>query len=203
MPRNKAVAVTDGPPANTSDTSVERLFFENGASWYWVLTGPVAAAIMLGIEINSGLGPRLVVPGFFLVMVSGFIALQVKAARIHTSVELTPDTLRQGTEELRIDEIVRVIQEPAQPMKSATARPLMTLLYPRAHKEDDGTAPKWQYSRALGELTGVPRGRVGIGLKLTQDRTVQAWARRHGTLRVALNDLVEQRQRRDNPPTGP
>jgi hypothetical protein len=186
--------MAEGPRARTSDTAVEPLFFENGASWYWVLTGPLAAVIMLGIEINSGLGPRPLVPAFFLVMVSGFLALQIKAARIHTSVELTPDMLRQGTEELRIDEIVRVIPEPAVPLKKAAARPLLGMLYPRALvKEDDGSAPKWQYSRALGELSGVPRGRVGIGLKLTQDRTVQAWARRHAALRAALNELIEQR----------
>jgi hypothetical protein len=191
--------MAEGPRADTSDTAVQPLFFENGASWYWVLTGPLAAVIMLGIEINSGLGPRPVVPAFFLVMVSGFLALQIKAARIHTSVELTADTLRQGTEELRIDEIVRVIPEPAVPLKKAAARPLLGMRYPRAlANEDDGSAPKWQYSRALGELSGVPRGRVGIGLKLTQDRTVQAWARRHAALRAALNELIEQR--RNKPP---
>ena len=44
--------------------------------------------------------------------------------------------------------------------------------------EDDGeddaaaeAARKWQSARAIGELTGVPRGRTGIGLKLTGGRT--------------------------------
>ena len=82
--------------------------------------------------------------------------MQVKAARIHTSVELTPDALREGTETILVDEIVTI--------------------YPEAKGPE---TPKWQSARALGELTGVPRGRTGIGLKLTNDRTAQAWARRH------------------------
>jgi hypothetical protein len=168
--------VADGRPTDTSQRALEPLFFEVGASWYWVLTGPVSALIMLWIEINSGLGPRLLVPAFFLVLVSGFVALQVKAARIHTSVELTADKLREGTEELPVDQILQVFQELPVSPKSG--------LEPR----------KWQASRALGELTGVPRGRVGIGLKLTHDRTVQAWARRHRELRAVLTELVEQRR---------
>jgi hypothetical protein len=102
--------------------------------------------------------------------VTGFLAIQVKAARIHTSVELTPDHLRQGTERVRVDDIVRIYPEPT-----------------------GAEEPKWQSARALGELTGVPRGRTGIGLKLTNDRTAQAWARKHQQLRAALTQLVEER----------
>ena len=103
-------------------------------------------------------------------LVSGFLAIQVKAARIHTSVELTPDHLRQGTERMRVDDIVRI--------------------YPQPKGEEE---PKWMSARALGELTGVPRGRTGIGLRLANDRTAQAWARKHQQLRVALAHLVEER----------
>ena len=78
--------------------------------------------------------------------------------------------LRQGTERLRVDDIVRIYPEPKGP-----------------------DVPKWQSARALGELTGVPRRRTGIGLKLTNDRTVQAWARKHEALRAALTHLVEER----------
>jgi hypothetical protein len=99
-----------------------------------------------------------------------FLAIQVKAARIHTSVELTVDELRQGTEITRTDEIVRI--------------------YPEATGAE---TPKWQYARALGELTGVPRGRTGIGVRLTNDRTAQAWARKHHQLRAALTNLLEER----------
>ena len=115
------------------------------------------------IQMSAGYGIQLLIPGVFLVLVTGFLAIQVKAARIHTSVELTPDHLRQGTERIRIDDIVRIYPEPKGPEE-----------------------PKWQSARALGELTGVPRGRTGIGLKLTNDRAAQAWARKHQQLRAAL-----------------
>ena len=151
------------------------LFYEPGASWYWVLMGPAAAATMMLIERWSGAGVGLVVPAIFLVLVSAFVALQVKAARIHISVELTEDALRQGTETILLREIVQV--------------------YPEAeHLEASGTdVARWQSARALGELTGVPRRRVGIGLKLSGGRTAQAWARRHRQLRAALTPLVQER----------
>ncbi|HEY6645595.1 MAG TPA: DUF3093 domain-containing protein [Mycobacterium sp.] len=152
-----------GPPP-------EVLFYEQGASWWWLLAGPGAGIAMALIQLSAGYGIQLLVPGIFLVLVGGFLAIQVKAARIHTSVELTPDHLRQGTERVRVDDIVRI--------------------YPEPKGEDE---PKWMSSRALGELTGVPRGRTGIGLKLTNDRGAQAWARKHRQLREALTHLVEER----------
>ncbi|MBV8928687.1 MAG: DUF3093 domain-containing protein [Mycobacteriaceae bacterium] len=174
--------MTDRPQAHTSETAVEPLFHEIGASWYWVLAGPISAGVMLWIETNSGNGPQWPVPLAFLVLVGGFIALQVKAARIHTTVSLTPGTLRQGTEELPVDEIQRVYQElPVSPKSGLQVH-------------------KWQSSRALGELTGVPRGRVGIGLKLVDGRNVQAWARRHAKLRADLTELVDHR-RHESPDT--
>jgi hypothetical protein len=151
------------------------LFYEPGASWLWVLAGPAAAASMILIEIWSGAPVSLVVPAIFLVMVSAFIALQVKAARIHVSVELTEDALRQGTETLLVREIVKVYPEAENSPKS------------------DKPLAKWQSARALGELAGVPRGRLGIGLRLTGGRTAQAWARRHRHLRDALTPLVQER----------
>lgn len=148
----------------------EVIFHEQGASWWWLSAGPGAGIAMALIQLSAGYGIQLLVPGVFLVLVGGFLWIQVHAARIHTSVELTPDYLRQGTERLRIDDIVRIYPEPTGPDE-----------------------PKWMSSRALGELTGVPRGRKGIGLKLTNDRTAQAWARKHHMLRSALTHLVEER----------
>ena len=141
------------------------LFYEPGASWYWLLAGPAAAAAMILIEMSSHAGVGLLVPAIFLVMVSAFLGMQVKAARIHTSVELTEDALRQGTETILVREIVKV--------------------YPQAENSVASGQPlaQWQTARALGEMVGVPRGRVGIGLKLTGGRTAQAWARRHRHLR--------------------
>jgi hypothetical protein len=151
------------------------LFYEPGASWLWVLSGPAAAASMILIEMWSGAAISLWVPAIFLVMVSAFIGLQIKAARIHVSVELTHDALRQGTETILVREIVKVFPEPENSVKS------------------DKPLAKWQESRALGELFGVPRGRTGIGLKLTEGRSAQAWARRHRHLRDALTPLVQER----------
>jgi hypothetical protein len=148
----------------------EVLFYEQGASWWWTAAGPAAGIAMALIQLSAGYGIQLLVPGVFFVLVTGFLAIQVKAARIHTSVELTPDRLRQGTELLRIDDIVRIYPEPTGPDE-----------------------PKWQSARALGELTGVPRRRTGIGLRLTNDRTAQAWARKHQLLRSSLTHLVEER----------
>ncbi|BBY87191.1 DUF3093 domain-containing protein [Mycolicibacterium tokaiense] len=195
------------------------LFFENGASWYWVLAGPAAAAAIIGIQITSGAGVQWVVPVVFLVLVSGFIAVQIKAARIHTSVELTPTSLRQGTQTMSLDEIVAVYPAPKnatrsyyddrrlnksagrsnalanRALKKAGVDPAeLPEPAPTPRQDDDSaTVAKWQSARALGELTGVPRGRTGIGLKLTGGRTAQAWARRHVELRAALTELVESR----------
>ncbi|WP_442931966.1 DUF3093 domain-containing protein [Mycobacterium sp. 050134] len=151
------------------------MFYEPGASWYWVLLGPVSAVSMVLIEVWSGAGVGLLVPAIFLVLVSAFVALQVKAARIHVSVELTEDALREGTETILVREIVRVYPEPEN------------------HEASGKELAKWQSARALGELVGVPRGRVGIGLRLTGGRTAQAWARRHRQLRAALTPLVQER----------
>ena len=95
----------------TDGVVVPPLYHEVGASWYWLLAGPVSAAIMLYIEVNAGIGARVVPPLFFLLLVSGFLAVQVKAARIHTSVELTHDKLRQGAETIDVASIVRIFPE--------------------------------------------------------------------------------------------
>ena len=58
---------------------------------------------MMLIQISQRLRlPKPLVPGIFLVLVTGFLAVQVKAARIHTSVELTAKYLREGTETILI-----------------------------------------------------------------------------------------------------
>jgi len=171
----------EGVTAGT-ETEAAPIFREVGASWYWLLAGPISAAVMLWIEKSNGNGWQLTVPVFFLVTVSGFIGLQVKAARIHTSVVLTPETLRQGTETSKVSEIVHVYPEPGSPLTSPK------------------DVERWQSARALGELVGVPKGRTGIGLRLTGGRTAQAWARRHRHLRNLLTPLVEERVGPYQPP---
>lgn len=150
------------------------LFVEKGASWLWVLAGPAAAVAMLMIQVSSGNGYNPLVPVTFLIVVTGFLAIQVKAARIHTAVVLTEQTLQQGTDTLRLADIVGVYPPPENSVRS------------RRKLE------KWQTARALGELSGVPRGRTGIGLRLTEQRNVQAWARNHRGLRAALVALKQE-----------
>ena len=137
------------------------LFYEPGASWWWVATGPASGIAMLLIQMSAGLGFQWLVPTVFFVLVSTFV---------HTSVELTPTTLREGAERVPIDDIVRIYPEP-----------------------EGNEEHKWMSARALGELTGVPKGRTGIGVKMTNDRTAQAWARKHRQLRSQLVHLIEER----------
>jgi hypothetical protein len=150
--------------------AVNVLFYEQGASWWWVLAGPLSAVAMILIQMSAGLGFQWLVPMIFFALVSTFVAVQVKAARIHTSVELTPTMLREGTERIHIDDIVRI--------------------YPAPEGNEE---TRWMSARALGELTGVPKGRTGIGIKMTNDRTAQAWARKHQQLRAQLVHLVDER----------
>jgi hypothetical protein len=157
------------------DAEPKPLFYEPGASRLWVAAGPLAAVSMILVQVSSGQGVHLLIPGIFLVMVSLFVGLQVMAARIHTSVELTASALRQGTETILVSEIVKVFPEPEHSVVSGK------------------DLANWQSSRALGELAGVPRGRRGIGLKMTGDRSAQAWARRHRQLRAALTPLIQER----------
>lgn len=159
--------------SDPAPTAGQPLFFETGASWYWVLFGPAAGALLLLLQSSSGYGVQPAIPLVLTVLVSIMLAVQVKAARIHVSVELTADTLRQGTEIIRVADILGIYPEAPQPTGWGK-------------KELE----KWQESRSLGELNGVPRRRGGIGLRLTGRRTVQAWARHHRGLRAALAPLV-------------
>ena len=61
--------------SSARDTNPKPLFYESGASWYWVLAGPLSAVSMILIEVWSGAGVGLLVPAIFLVMVSLFLAL--------------------------------------------------------------------------------------------------------------------------------
>ncbi|MDR3661717.1 MAG: DUF3093 domain-containing protein [Mycobacterium sp.] len=142
------------------------LFSEPGASWWWLVLGPFSGGSIAAMQLWSSHRLDPLVPVVFLVLVTGFLGLQIKAGRLHTSVELTHEYLRQGTESVRVESMIG--------------------LYPEASGSE---APLWQSCRALGELTGVPRGRTGIGLKLAGGRTAQAWARRHRTLRAQLEAL--------------
>ncbi|ALR13066.1 hypothetical protein BST43_02035 [Mycobacteroides saopaulense] len=141
-----------------------RLFYEPGGRWRWLLLGPLAGLIMFGLQVWGKGGYSLVMPLITAAIVAFFISLQIYAARVHATVELTPTELRQGGETLAVSQI--------------------KWLYP----EDDRHV--WEESRPLGELTGVPKGRKPVGLRLTGGRRAQAWAKKHQELRTALATLV-------------
>lgn len=151
------------------------VFAEPGARWVTLLGVPVFIAIGLAYDAWWGSGLRWfvwVLAGLVLAVIGSWI---VHAAREHTSVELTAEELRQGTESLPVDEIVTVFG-PA----------------PKAKRADD--LERWQRGRALGEISRVPRGRRPVGLQLRRGSVVQAWARDDVALRAALTDLVEARR---------
>lgn len=179
-------------PDDQSLPDDQPLYSEVGASWYWLLAGPVAGLCMTLVQIRAGVGFQPFVPALFLVLVSGMLALQVKAGRIHTSVELTATSLREGTEVLPVDQILEVFPEPENTVRAAG---FMEKWQGRTLGVNaTGPLEKWQTSRTLGELSGVPRSRTPIGLRLTGGRLVQAWARHPDALRAELVRLVEARR---------
>ncbi|NLU84126.1 hypothetical protein [Rhodococcus sp. HNM0569] len=160
--------------SDATNAHPDALFFEPGGRWRTVAYGPAFCLVVLIAELLTG--PQIVHWFAFVVfaaLLAGLVAVQVVAARTHASVELTDTVLRQGTEELPVDEIAAVLP-PADP--------------------DDWDSPDWESARALGELTGVPRRRNGIGLRLRGGGLVRAWARDDDSLRAALEAVVDRRQ---------
>lgn len=157
--------MTDEPQteADADAPEGEELFYEAGGSWWVVAIGPVMIAAVLILEIVGGGRIHWPVLTIFGVVLVGFALLQVAAARQHVSVRLTETTLRQGAQTIGLNEIAEVY--PAN--RSAE------------HK-------KWESARALGELPAVPRRRKGVGVKLTNGKLAQAWARDVDVFRTEL-----------------
>ncbi|MBF6334345.1 hypothetical protein IU450_00430 [Nocardia abscessus] len=147
------------------------LFTEPGARWRAVAYGPILCLAVLALELVTGGSMHWFALLFCAALIAGFVALQVVAGKRHVSVELTPETLRSGTESLPLSSIADVLPE---------------------RDEDSWDDEEWESARALGELTGVPRRRTGIGLRLADGSLVQAWAKDHRALRTALTEALER-----------
>ncbi|BDT93957.1 membrane protein [Nocardia sputorum] len=133
--------------------------------------GPILCLAVLVLELVTGGDVHWFALVFCAALIAGFVALQVVAGKRHVSVELTSQTLRSGTESLPLSSIAQVLPE---------------------RDEDSWDDEEWESARALGELTGVPRRRTGIGLRLADGGLVQAWARDHKALRTALTEAVQR-----------
>lgn len=174
-------SVTNGPiePTEPEASRVAEpeaaLFLEEGARWRAVAYGPVFCVIALVIELFTGPVVHWFALSLFAVILAGIVSLQVTAARRHVSVLLTATALRQGAEEVPLDEIAEVL--------------------PEADPYADEPQP-WESARSLGELSGVPRRRYAVGLRLRDGSYAQAWARDDDGLRRALTAALAQVQGR-------
>lgn len=163
--------MNDAHPAVTAPSDPV-LFSEPGGRWRTVAYGPLLCLIVLILELVIGRGAiHWFGLAFCAALLAGFVALQVVAGRRHVSVELTESSLRQGTETVALDSIARIFPE---------------------HDDESWDDDPWQSARALGELTGVPRRRTGIGLKMRGGGMVQAWARDHKELRAQLTAALDR-----------
>ncbi|MFQ6326414.1 hypothetical protein ACLMAL_09790 [Nocardia sp. CWNU-33] len=147
------------------------LFAEPGARWRSVSYGPGLCLIILFIELVTATAVHWFALIFCAALIAGFVVLQVIAGRRHVSVELTDSILREGTETLPLSAVAAVLPE---------------------RDEDSWDDEDWESARALGELSGVPRRRGGIGLRLVDGSFVQAWAKDHRGLRAALTEALDR-----------
>lgn len=155
-----------------SDSPV--LFAEPGARWSALAWGPAFCSIALVVELLTGPVVHWFALALFALLLVGFTYVQISAARRHVSVELTSSYLRQGTETVELDDIDVVLP-------------------PADYSDGDYEPKKWETARVLGELSGVPRRRQGIGVRLVGGALVQAWAKDDDGLREALEEVLVKR----------
>lgn len=124
------------------------LFHEPGGRWRALLWGPAFCLVVLAVELASGPVIHWFALALFSLILVGLTYVQLRAARMHVSVELTTRQLRQGTETVDVAEI--------------------TEIFPPAEYEDGEYEPKkWETARVLGEALGgaaqTARHRVATG----------------------------------------
>ena len=107
------------------------LFVEWGARWRALAWGPVFCLVALIVELTTGPVVHWVALAVIAVVLMGFTAIQIVAARRHVTVVLTPDELTQGTENVAVADIAEVFPEPD-------------------YVANGNTLEKWQSARVLG-----------------------------------------------------
>lgn len=141
-------------------------FCEPGGHWRAIAYGPLLCLAVFVLELILGGAIHWFALALCAVLLAGFAGIQVVAARRHASVSLTDTAVRCGTETLALSEVAEVLDPDA-----------------------DNLAP----TRVLGELSGVPRRRTGVALRLRDGARVQAWARDDTTLRRELTAALQAR----------
>lgn len=148
----------------TQDADEQVLYEEPGASWWALSFGPAFGLVGVGIELLTT-GPVFwwLWAGVAAVLF-GFSLLWVYARRSFCVIRLTEKSLRQGQEELAVEEIAEVVDAGDE-------------VWPTA-------------GRVLGGSIGVPRKYDEVPLRLRDGSTVVAWARDGETMRAALREAV-------------
>lgn len=139
------------------------LYAESGTSWWPLLWGPVFAGLGFGVEATTGSARPLLWLGVALVLLLP-TALWVQARRRLYAVRLTPVTLRQGREELRLSDVEAV----------------------------EGVEPR-AGAKVLGGAWTLPRGTAAVPLRLVDGTVVMGWARDADALRAEIAKLVSAR----------
>lgn len=145
------------------------LFAESGGRWRTVAYGPLLCLLLLATELVLGGDVHVLGLAVSAVVLAALVALPVTAARSHASVEVTADELRCGCERVPLADVAEVL--------------------PAADPAAEDLEP-WETARALGDLSGVPRKRTPIGLRLVDGELVRAWARDGDGLREVLSTAL-------------
>ena len=136
------------------------LYAEKGASWWPLAWGPAFAVIGVAVELITG--PVSIL--FWSLVAFGLLiptALWVQGRQRLYSIRLTPATLREGRETVRLADIAAV--EGIEPRAGATV---------------------------LGGGWDIPKGTDGVPIKLADGTVVLGWAKDAEALRTALHRLL-------------
>ncbi|KAA0918855.1 hypothetical protein [Dietzia sp. ANT_WB102] len=144
------------------------LYAEDGWSWAWILAAPVFCAFAALFELATGAPVHWLMLTVCAIATALCHGVMIAATRVHGRIRVTPDVYIQGTEELELDRVERVLPLPAAGEPEA----------------------QWETARTLGELRDVPRRRSTVGLRLDTGAEVRAWARNRAALHAALSGAV-------------